>query len=191
MDELDLLARHGLPDEIAALRARFPRDTWNGHENLGPVARFWLERHPMFRELGAALREGAEAHAAGQVDGGRFLGWFAPRVRLYLGELDTHHAVEDHHYFPVFRKAEPRLARGFEVLDADHHAVDAMIRDVAAATASLHEALSGRGEPSRAADALARSLSRTGFGIERHLDDEEDLVVPLILERTEGALGIE
>lgn len=190
MAGLDLFARDGLPDEIALLRARFPREGWDGHANLGPVARFWLERHGMFRELGAALGEGADALAAGEVDGRRFMGWFAPRVRLFLGELHTHHAVEDHHYFPVFRAADPRLARGFEILDADHHAIDALVHAIAEGAANLQQALAGRGDPARAADHLAHTLSRSLPGIARHLDDEEDLVVPLILDRTEGGLGI-
>jgi hemerythrin-like domain-containing protein len=190
MDGLDLLARDGLPDGIAALRARFPREEWDGHPRLGPVARFWLERHRMFRQLGSTLAEGSAAVAAERVDPGRFMAWFAPRLHLYLGELRSHHAVEDHHYFPVFRAAEPRLARGFEILDADHHAIDTLIRDLADAATGLRDANAGHGEVARAADALVASLSRGLSGIDRHLDDEEDLVVPLILHRTEGALGI-
>lgn len=187
---LDLFDRGGLPDEIALLRAAFPRDTWEGNDRLGPVARFWLERHAMFRDLGASLAEGAGALAAGEVDGARFMPWFAPRIRFYLGELHSHHAVEDHHYFPVFRAADPRLVRGFEILDADHHVIDGLIHDLAERAGALGEALSGRGDPARAAHAFSAAITRSIAGIRRHLDDEEDLVVPLILDRTEERLGI-
>jgi len=190
MAPLDLFARTGLPDEIALLRAAHPRETWQGHVRLGTTARFWLERHRMFRDLGDQLGAGAGALAAGTVDGRRFMTWFAPRIRLYLGELHGHHTVEDHHYFPVFRAADPRLARGFEILDADHHAIDGLIHELADGAGALMEALRGRGETARAVETLTLTLGRSLSGIARHLDDEEDLVVPLILERTEEGLGI-
>jgi len=186
----DLFARDGLPDEIALLRVRFPREIWADNKRLGPTARLWLERHAMFRALGAAIAEEAEAFAAGMVDEQRFMRWFAPRMRLYLGELHTHHAVEDYHYFPIFRAADPRLARGFEILDADHHAIDALVRDVAETAGALAAALTGGGDPARPAERLTRSIGKGVTGIGRHLDDEEDLVVPLILDTGEDGLGI-
>ena len=44
-----------------------------------------------------------------------------------INELHGHHHIEDAHYFPVLAQAEARLARGFELLDADHHALDAQL----------------------------------------------------------------
>jgi hypothetical protein len=41
-----------------------------------------------------------------------------------------------------------------------------------------------------AGDAFADSGDRLIRMLDRHLDDEEDLIVPLILERSEGALGL-
>ena len=40
-----------------------------------------------------------------------------------LWQLEEHHQVEDQHYFPVFRRIEPRLAAGFELLEGDHEAL--------------------------------------------------------------------
>ena len=186
----DLLSRHGLPDDLRALARKYPRETWDRHANLGQMARFWLDRHNMFRELGAALVEGAGKFREERVAVRPFIGWLAPRFNFFLGELHNHHMVEDHHYFPVFRAAESRLARGFDILDADHGTIDALLHQLAEAGGVLDAALSGRGDMAAARAALAERLDATLPALLRHLDDEEELVIPLILERTEGALGV-
>jgi len=189
-DPFALFVRDALPDEIAVLRRAHPRPTWPAHPNLGAMAAFWLQRHGLFRALGTALAEGGERLREGEVGAREFWPWFAPRVSTYLGELHTHHHVEDHHYFPIFRAADARLARGFDLLDADHGALDGLIQETAREANALFAALQGPGDPVRAGDSLADRLSRMLAGLTRHLDDEEDLVVPLILERGEDALGV-
>ena len=51
IEALALARRSGWPDDLRVLIARFPREQWEGHANLGEMARFWLSRHDMFREL--------------------------------------------------------------------------------------------------------------------------------------------
>ena len=71
---------------------------------------------------------------------------------------------------------------GFDLLDADHHALEGHIHDMADATNALLRHLAQASPGSR--DAAAALLTRTaGFErfINRHLLDEEDLVVPVIL----------
>ena len=185
-----LARRQGLPEELALIAAAYPREGWQGHANLGPMARFWLEKHLMFRALAAALQEGADGFRDERVEARAFVPWFAPRYNRFIGELHAHHAVEDRHYFPIFRAADPALARGFDILDADHHAIDAMLHALAAAGGDLQSALDGRGDLGRASAAMAERLAVTLRGLTRHLDDEEDIVIPLILDRTELALGV-
>ena len=36
------------------------RATWASHANLGELARFWLQRHEMFRHLDEVIRSGVE-----------------------------------------------------------------------------------------------------------------------------------
>ena len=191
----DLERRAGLPDDLRALLARYPRETWDGHAKLGQTARFWLQRHGMFREIGGMLTEalGQRREAIerpGEPNDGRaFAAFFVPRLQFFLGELDAHHNIEDHHYFPVFRAAEKRLAKGFDLLDADHAVIhEALERNAASANAMLR-ALGRAGEK----DAAARHAEETDRMIRmllRHLEDEEDLIVPVILDRGEAALGI-
>lgn len=39
------------------LIARYPREQWPAHANLAEMARFWLSRHAVFRELSATTKE--------------------------------------------------------------------------------------------------------------------------------------
>ena len=185
-----LFERVPFTDEIAVLRDLYPRSVWPGHKNLGQTAKFWLQRHDMFRELGEMMTTGAGAFLENQDDPRAFMGWLAPRLNLFLRELHSHHHVEDVHYFPIFRAADERLGRGFDILDADHHTIDALIHDIAGTAMALQTAIQTRGEVRRAADAFAQQLGHTTTGLIRHLDDEEDIVVPLILDRTEVKLGV-
>ena len=188
---LDLDRRTGWPADLRRLLDRHPRSTWPGHPNLGALCRFWLERHAMFRELAQALHQGTAELGEGRLEAGAFQPWFAPRMQVFLQQLHHHHLVEDHNYFPVFIAAEPRLVRGFEALEADHGTIDRAIQELAQASNDLLAALRTPaadlpGATAGLATALPIFLSR----LDRHLADEEDLIIPLILERSEAGLGV-
>jgi hemerythrin-like domain-containing protein len=145
----------------------------------------------MFRELGAMLDESGRAFRAGRTDTDAFVQFFVPRLQFFLQQLHAHHHVEDDHYFPIFRRAEARLARGFDILDRDHDAIAAGLAENANAANDLLRALDGpQAAREGAADAYLQAGGRLLRGLMRHLDDEEDLIVPLILDRGEEALGV-
>ena len=188
---LALARRAGWPAELRVLIERFPREIWQGHSNLGAMARFWLSRHDMFRELAAAIDGAAIRFRNGQIPAAEFPPWFVPRLQFFLQQLNAHHHIEDGHYFPIFRAADARLARGFAVLEADHAALhDDIARTVATANVML-SALGGDADAlRRAGDDYARASGALFKGLIHHLDDEEDLIVPLILDRGEASLGV-
>src|SRR4051812_23321475 len=132
---LALDTRSGWPDDLRILADRYPRDQWDGHANLGSMARFWLQRHAMFREVAGALVEATAAFRQETATAQEFRAWFPPRLQFFLQQLNAHHQIEDLHYFPVFQAAAPALARGFEVLEADHGMIHQSI-DVTVATAN-------------------------------------------------------
>lgn len=178
--------RSSWPPELKFLLERHPRSRWSAEQT--PGASFWLEVHAHLRRDCAALeaaagepRGGVTAVQLAVVAGARFLDLGAA--------LHGHHRIEDCHYFPAFRCAEPRLARGFDRLEADHVA---LARDVATAEAALAELraaaerAAGFSAPALAAERFAAAAARLASRVVAHLADEEDLVVPLLIERGDG-----
>ena len=189
-DDLDL--RQGLSEELLYLLRRHPREGWGGNAELGDLARFWLTRHDGFRQLGGALTDALTRFREGELEAMQFGGYFAPRLQHFLTELHHHHMIEDQHYFPVFAAAETRLARGFDILENDHELIHERIGRVITSANGLLGLLEGgdMDRIRRAADTYAADSDLLVNGLLRHLDDEEDLIVPLMIERGEGKLGV-
>ena len=127
----------------------------------------------------------------GRITPEAFRGTFAPRLQTFLSHLNGHHQIEDFQFFPVFSVAEPRLVKGFEVLEADHevihHAMDKMVET---ANSFMQTPGDDKDKMRFAGDDYATVSEGLIKLLGRHLEDEEDLIIPLILDRTEGALGI-
>jgi iron-sulfur cluster repair protein YtfE (RIC family) len=176
----DLSSRTGLPDALRVLLETLPRSGWETHPNFDGLTRFWLERHLMFREVLGRLRADAEARLDGSVDPLRHARETRRLAGFLLNELHMHHQIEDHHYFPKLQGLDERLSRGFEILDADHQALDGHIQ----ALADVTNGYLSRFDGAEAGDRIGR-LRETLAGFEtfldRHLTDEEDLIVPVIL----------
>ena len=189
--DLALDSRAGLPADLRLLIERYPREVWGTHANLGAMAQFWLQRHGMFREIGDALEQATEAFRNGSATAQDFRAWFPPRLQFFLQQLNAHHQVEDLHYFPVFQAAEARLAHGFQVLEADHGAIHHSIEQtVETANAFLRAAVNDTDMLRASGDAYMAASGTLLRQLRQHLGDEEDLIVPLILDRTEEALGV-
>lgn len=187
---LDLERRTGLPADLLRLLETYPRETWAAHDNIHGLASMWLQRHDMFRDLGGLLTGAIADYREGRKDARAFAGFFAPRLEFFLGHLNGHHQVEDQHYFPVFARAESRLKRGFDILDKDHHLIhDALERNAETANAFLRALGENEDRQRFAADAYAAENERLVAMLGRHLTDEEDLIVPLILDRGEYGIG--
>src|SRR5471030_874681 len=190
LENLALASRSGWPEDLRVLISRFPREQWEGHANLGEMARFWLSRHAMFRELSGNIEQVTASFLKGDIPAAEFPRQLVPRLQFLLSQLNVHHQIEDEHYFPIFRVAEERLARGFDVLEGDHHAIHADMAATAETANSLLHALADKSDALKHGDAYAQASGTLLKGLIRHLDDEEDLIVPLILDRGEEALGV-
>lgn len=171
--------RTGLPDALKVLLAEYPRDLWQAHANFDGLTRFWLDRHLMFRRALAQLQAEAEAALDGRTDPHRYQHSTARLAGFFLNQPHGHHQIEDHHDFPQLAAFEGRLNDGFTILDADHHALGGYIHALAdAANGVLQAAPAALITP---AGALHKALNGFAPFLDRHLVDEEDLVVPVIL----------
>ncbi|SFE83947.1 hemerythrin domain-containing protein [Roseivivax sediminis] len=180
-DDLALGRREGLPDALRALLEAYPRDSWEAHPGFGGLVEFWLERHLMFRKLCAMLREDAEGAVDGRLAPETQQGRLARYGTMLVNELHGHHQIEDHHYFPALSGLEPQLVRGFTLLDGDHHAMDGLLDRFAKAGNAV---LQGQGEVGPFREEV---LSFEAM-LDRHLVDEEELIVPVILKHGAGGL---
>jgi len=188
---LDIENRSGWPAELRFLLERYPREAWPTHVNLGVLTRFWLDIHADFRRAGGTLAAAAVDLKEGRVSHDRFRSWFAPRLQVFLSHLNGHHQIEDFQFFPLFSAAEPRLVRGFEVLEQDHDVIHGtMDRLVESANAFLRTPAGDADRLRAIGDDYVGATERLLKLLDRHLGDEEDLVVPLILDRGEHQLGV-
>jgi hypothetical protein len=174
----------GWPAELTRLLERHPRATWCNAKSA--AAAFWLEVHDHLRRDAAGLTAASDDYRSSPA---QLAAVAEPRLRGLVAAMHGHHQIEDFHYFPTFRRAEPRLAAGFDRLEREHAS---LARRVEAAFAALREL---RASAQRSAEqsapptvqlAVQRYVDAAAalcLELEGHLNDEENLVVPLLLER--------
>lgn len=171
-----------MPNEMQSLLREYPRDTWDAHPGFREKTRQWLGAHQMFRNLGQAVRKDAESYLNGDRDAEDFAARLSYRGGALVSNLHGHHGWEDHSYFPELSAADPRFDAGLEILEKDHADLD-MVLDKFTRTANRTIQLVQLDES--AARDEAGQLHEIANSIEaflkRHLTDEEELAVPIIL----------
>ena len=178
----DLHLRAGLPAEFRYLEPACARADWPALR-LHPTAAHWLEVHDWFRgmleglvDLGADWREG-------RIDASAYRTRAIPRLRHLLSHLDGHHHYESRAYFPAMAALEPGMAKGFDLLDRDHEAIERLMSAMAEAATGLSRAAADAHDPAPHVAALAREIDHGGALIGRHLLDEEEIIVPVLTLR--------
>jgi hypothetical protein len=176
-----------------ALRARLerhPRTAWRN--DATPAARFWLEIHDGFRRDSDRLMALLDEHRGRRAATEQFARDAAtelavvsgPRLKSLVVRLRGHHEIEDFEYFPAFRALEPVLAQGFDALERDHARLQRHVDDaLTALSVLLAAAENGAAAAPWAIDRYASGTGELCGALARHLDDEEELIIPLLLER--------
>ena len=96
--------------------------------------------------------------------------------------LHGHHNWEDRSYFPELSMADSRFDAGLEILEKDHEAMDAILvnfketanRAIKLVDLDVEQARDEAGRLHDVTEAIEGLL-------QRHLSDEEELAVPIIL----------
>lgn len=176
----------GWPQELKFLLERHPRSRWP--DEATPHAAFWLDVHARLRRDCAGLEAAGDDHRAGRTSAAQLVAIATARLRGLVAALEGHHQIEDFEYFPAFRRAEPKLAPGFDRLEAEHAALVHDVDDTKRALAELDAAVAradgaDSAAPAIAAERYVAAARRMCARLRAHLKDEEDLVVPLLIER--------
>lgn len=177
-DPLDLAVRTGLPDDMRYLVRDLPRDRWT---DLDQTAAFWLQMHGGFRAQQDRMAALVDRWRAGDLDPRGLHDAILPTLQAFLQHLDGHHRIESGHYFPAFRQIEPRIQHGLDLLDRDHDAIHAHLEALFQSGLAFHHAIrdSAPDAPDHA-HRLSDVLNQAAPALARHLDDEEDIVIPLM-----------
>jgi len=174
--------RKGLPDALRLLTKQYPREIWRQHPNFDGLTSFWLDRHQELRDGLEQMRD----TAIGAIDRSTEPDMAARHLiragKFYVDALEIHHQIEDFQYFPIFTKQEPRLSIGFSMLDADHDRLHQEMDGLEEEIARLIRVLQDGGDSRERVGRFHARLAEMAPLLNRHLIDEEELVVPIILE---------
>lgn len=171
-----------LPEDMRILLHDYPRESWENNPGFKQATRNWLGAHEMFRRLSHIVRSETEHY----LDRSRSSHDYAARLSHYgdalVRNLHGHHHFENHSYFPELSTADPRFDVGLEILEKDHMALDVVLDSftkVANRTVKLIQ-LDEKQARDEAGNLHGVAKTIEAF-LARHLSDEEELAVPIIL----------
>ena len=156
------------------------REDWAGHPRSDGSAGFWQSVHRDLLKGSAAFTKGFQSlldvpeTELDQKHG-------VQRLTNYGASLISfahhHHEIEDHNYFPQIRALYPQIDHAMTLLDCDHRILDEALNDTELALANLSQTTATRDQIAaiyKGGQALDKILNR-------HIWDEEDIVIPILL----------
>lgn len=169
VDERDLRRRTGLPATLrSGLTDRAARSDWPTHASYPRAAKLLLEIHRHLRGQADSLARASEL--AADPPGNEPL-WAA--VARAVGQLvdltAAHHGIEDAYLYPALLRVRPGLTDPIALLADDHRALDVAFEEME------------RAVDDRAAARLRDATAVLARLLGRHLEDEEEIVVPVLL----------
>lgn len=181
LDQMNMRS-DAMPDEMRILLADYPRNEWPNHPGFKEKTQQWLAAHQMFRRLSEAVRLDTEQFLDGKKDADDYAGRLSYRGNALVGNLHGHHAWEDLSYFPELAAADPRFDDGLEILEKDHQALDVVLETFTnAAIRAIKLIHFGENSARDEAGKLHSATQSIEAFLQRHLSDEEELAVPIIL----------
>ena len=177
-----LNTRQELPNEIHFLLDGYPRDGWTSHPNFARSIQNWLGAHQMFRQLGEILLSKTQRFMDNQIDGAGYVTGLGQYGDMLIRNLHGHHTWEDRSYFPELARADQRFQAGQELLESDHLELDNLLDDITQRSNRVIKLFDL--DPSQIKNdigPLREEFAKLSVFLNRHLTDEEDLIVPILL----------
>jgi len=182
MKSLDLAQRDGLPDALCVLLKDYPRKLWETDPGFDGLIRFWLERHMMFRKVVAEMQSDARNLVDAKIAPDQYAARLSRYGGMFVNGLHEHHTIEDTYYFPKLATKDQRIEGGFAILDKDHHDIDALLNAFVASANGILQARDKRTQMHSLVGHFEAELTELERLLDRHLNDEEELIVPVILK---------
>ena len=184
MKRTHITSREALPEDMRFLLRDYPRDAWPDHPNFDRSIQNWMGAHQMFRRLGDVTRTETEMYLDKARDPEEFAGRLSVYGNLLVRNLHGHHTWEDRSFFPELEAADTRFSHGLQMLEGDHVDLDAHLDAFTQVSNRVVKLIHLDERQAREeAGQLQELTHRTEAFLARHLADEEDLVVPLLLHR--------
>ncbi|MGB7286565.1 MAG: hemerythrin domain-containing protein [Salaquimonas sp.] len=181
--------RDGLSKALLQSLKDFPPRA--GKETYKGEAAFWLQIHQGLLRTSATLPAWCEQFLAeAELDR---LELMAPRISSLAGQLVSHahghHHIEDDHFFPAFLRIFPELADPIDLLENDHTILSVVLDDIENATIGFKEmhAINNavptekKSRMMQAGEKLLASALRLDKLFIRHISDEEDICLPILM----------
>ncbi len=170
-----------LPDNIQQQLLPLSRQDWSKHPAYSGSAAFFISYHGNLISTINSLVSSLEALLHSRAPKGFSLSLLQPVLRsgIYLVEkAHHHHQIEDRSYFPQFRKRLPQFATAMDLLDGDHLVLDEALhhfkQTIQQAYGQTHLAQTYVTDLHEQAKLLQKVLAR-------HLQDEEEIIIPIFL----------
>jgi hypothetical protein len=182
MTQTEIKSRMAMPEDMRFLLRDYPRDAWPDHPNFARSIKNWMGAHQMFRELARITRDETEAYLAKDRPAEAYADSLAFHGDLLVRNLHGHHGWEDRSFFPELKGADGRFERGLDMLENDHLALDDVLdRFTRRANRVVKLTQLDQAQALEEAGSFHESALEIGSLLKRHLTDEEDLVVPILL----------
>ncbi len=174
--------RAPMPEAHKILFTQYPREAWDNHPNFKQKTMNWMNAHTGFKALNELCQEATE--------NGIDKKWSYEKTAQYIGyygnmmvqSLHGHHNWEDRNFFPEIMAADDRAEAGLDLLESDHQELDERLDRITRQSNRVLKLVDL--DPSQVHDELGLlhpEFDALGKLLTRHLEDEEDLIVPIII----------
>jgi len=174
--------RQGLPADMQALLSDYPRDAWPEHPNFAASIQNWMGAHQMFKQLSDLCKNDTESFLNNDLEGDLYVKRLGRFGNLLVRNLHGHHTWEDRSFFPEIMKVDDRFDHSINMLECDHEVLDEVLN---AFTNRANRAIKlATLDPSQLYDEVGQLHAHTAAinrFLNRHLADEEEIVVPIVL----------
>ena len=184
--------RNGLPKDLQELLEKFPRESWGEDVLNGNWVGYWLGRHSLFRKITFSINSIIEKTLDNKMSSEDFIHQYSQHMSLMLKNLDSHHLVEDNYIFPRFYDKSQKFIYGLDLLENDHHLIHNSIDNMIFVGNKLIKSVSSNSNYD-IKDSLGKyKIISDNFNelLTSHLNDEEDLLIPLVIQHGEKYFGL-